>query len=132
MVILMDSVKTISKHNRSRISKMLIMLFDYWNLSAKDQLGLLGVSKNNRSPLHRYRRGDPLTNDRDKLDRVAILLSIHKSLRLLFPHNRNLVYSWMTTPNRAFNERTPTKLIDEQGMMGLYIVQNYLNRQIGR
>jgi uncharacterized protein (DUF2384 family) len=127
-----DAVKTVSEHNRSRISKMLIMLFKHWNLSTKDQLGLLGISKNNRSLLQRYRRGDPLTNDRDKLDRVAILLSIHKSLRLLFPHNRNLAYSWMTTPNRAFNEGTPTKLIDEQGMMGLYIVQNYLNRQIGR
>lgn len=128
----MDTVKIVSEHNRSRISKMLIVLFEHWNLSTKDQLGLLGVSKNSRSLLQRYRRGGPLTNDRDKLDRVAILLSIHKSLRLLFPHNRNMAYSWMTTPNRAFNERTPTKLIDEQGMMGLYIVRNYLNRQIGR
>lgn len=126
----MDSVKTISKHNRSRISKMLTTLFEHWNLSTKDQLSLLGVSKINRSLLQRYRRGGSLTNDRDKLDRVAILLSIHKSLRLLFPHNRNMAYSWMMTPNRAFNERTPTKLIDEQGMMGLYIVQNYFNRQI--
>lgn len=128
----MGTVKTVSEHNRSRISKMLIILFEHWNLSTKDQLGLLGVSKNNRSLLQRYRRGGPFTNDRDKLDRVAILLSIHKSLRLLFPHNRNMAYSWMMTPNRAFNERTPTKLIDEQGMMGLHIVQNYLNRQIGR
>lgn len=128
----MDTVKTVSEHNRSRISKMSIMLFEHWNLSTKDQLGLLGVSKNNRSLLQRYRRGGPLINDRDKLDRVAMLLSIHKSLRLLFPHNRNMAYSWMTTPNRAFKEGTPTKLIDEQGMMGLYIVKKYLNRQIGR
>lgn len=126
----MNTVKTVSEHSRSRTSKMLIVLFEHWNLTTKDQLGLLGVSKNNRSLLQRYRRGGSLTNDRDKLDRVAILLSIHKSLRLLFPHNRDMAYSWMTTPNRAFSGCTPTNLIDEQGMMGLYILQNYLNRQI--
>lgn len=111
---------------------MLIVLFDHWDLSVTDQLGLLGISKNNRSLLNRYRQGKPLANDRDKLDRATILLSIHKSLRLLFPHHRNLAYSWMTTPNRAFNESSPTKLIGEHGMMGLYIVQNYLHRQIRR
>lgn len=123
---------TISEHNRCRMSRMLVALFAHWKLPVKDQLGLLGASKSNRSLLTRYRQGSPLTNDRDKLERAAIFLSIHKSLRLLFPHNRDLAYSWMTTPNRAFNGDTPTKLIDEYGMMGLYMAQNYLNRLIAR
>jgi hypothetical protein len=118
--------------DRSRISKMLITLFDHWRLPTADQLGLLGASKENRGLLTRYRRGEPLANDRDKLERAGILLGIHKSLRLLFPQNRELAYAWMTTPNRAFDGRTPVRLIDEQGMIGLYTVRTYLDRQRGQ
>lgn len=128
-VIRMDTIFPLPEHNRCRISKMLTTLFDHWSLSAKEQLGLLGASKNNRGLLTRYRRGKPLANDRDKLERAVILLSIHKSLRKLFPQNRAQAYSWMTTPNRIFNGETPVKVIDEQGMMGLYIVQGYLRHQ---
>jgi hypothetical protein len=70
-------------------------------------------------------------NDRDKLERAGILLGIHKSLRLLFPHNRELAYGWMTQPNRAFQGLTPVALIDQQGMIGIYTVRAYLDRQRG-
>lgn len=132
MVIIIDNLQTLSEHNRIRISRMLIALFDLWNLSIREQLGLLGIRKTNRSLLRRYRQGKPLANDRDKLERAAILLSIHKSLHLLFPHHRELAYSWMKTPNCAFKESPPVNLIDELGIMGLYIVQRHLDRQIGR
>ena len=118
--------------NRSRISKMLITLFEHWQLNSKEQLSLLGLAKSNRAQLARYSQGHPITNDRDKLERAGILLGIHKSLRLLFPHNRDLAYAWMKTPNRAFNGATPTQLIDQQGMIGLYMVRAYLDRQRGQ
>lgn len=129
---LMDALAAPVEHDRNRISKMLVTLFDHWKLSTADQLGLLGASKENRALLSRYRRGEPLANDRDKLERAGILLGIHKSLRLLFPQNRALAYTWMTTPNRAFDGRTPVTLIDEEGMIGLYTVRAYLDRQRGQ
>ena len=128
----MDIVAVPIESDRGRISKMLVTLFDHWKLSTSDQLGLLGASKENRALLGRYRRGEPLANDRDKLERAGILLGIHKSLRLLFPQNRELAYAWMTTPNRAFDGHTPVNLIDKQGMIGLYIVRAYLDRQRGQ
>lgn len=111
---------------------MLMTLFDHWQLSTSEQLSLLGFSKENRATLSKYRKGQPLTNDRDKLERAGGLLGIHKSLRLLFPHDRELAYSWMKRPNRAFNGLTPTQLIDQQGMIGIYMVRSYLDSQRGR
>lgn len=118
--------------DRARIGPMLIRLFEHWKLSTAEQLSLLGLSKSNRTALTKYRQGQPLANDRDKLERASILLAIHKSLRLLFPHNRELAYQWMSQPNRAFGGATPVKLIDEQGILGLYIVRAYLDRQRGQ
>lgn len=63
------------------------------------------------------------------MERAGMLLGIHKSLRLLFPHNRELAYGWMTQPNLAFQGATPVELIGEQGMAGLSMVQAYLDVQ---
>lgn len=128
----MTTAVAYSEEDRGQLSKMLTTLFEHWKLTAKDQLTLLGVAPDNRALLSRYRKGAPIANDRDKLERASILLGIHKSLRLLFPQNRELAYAWMTTPNRAFNGCTPTQLIDQQGMIGLYTVRAYLDRQRGR
>lgn len=119
----------LSEDDRRQLSKMVTTLFDHWNLSVKEQLSLLGVSMENRALLARYRKGAPIANDRDKLERVSILLDIHKALRLLFPNNRELAYTWMTTPNRAFAGATPTQVVEQQGMLGLYSVRNYLDHQ---
>jgi hypothetical protein len=118
--------------DRGRVGKMLMNLFDHWRLSTSEQLSLLGLSKDNRAALTKYRKGAPLANDRDKLERAGHLLAIHKALRLLFPHQRELAYAWMSQPNRAFQGKTPTQLIDEQGILGLYMVRTYLDRQRGQ
>jgi hypothetical protein len=53
-------------------------------------------------------------------------------LRLLFPQNPDLAYRWVTTRNRAFDNRTPVEVIKEQGFAGLLIVRGYLDRARGR
>jgi len=73
-------------------------------------LALLGLSTTNRAALTRYRKGEPLASNRDLVERVGILMGIHRSLRLLFPHNRELAYSWMTQRNRAFDGMTPAEM----------------------
>lgn len=128
----MYSEKNMGGIDRSRIGKMLITLFDHWKLSTAEQLSLLGLSKDNRAILSKYRHGHPLANDRDKLERAGILLGIHKSLRLLFPYNRELAYGWMSQPNKAFDGQSPVKVIDREGMIGMYMVRSYLDVQRGR
>lgn len=117
--------------DRTRVGAILMKLFSHWQISTGDQLSLLGLSRDNRAALTKYRNGQPLSKDRDKLERAGVLLGIHTSLRLLFPHNRELAYGWMTQANRAFNGVSPVELIDEQGMAGLYMVRAYLDGQKG-
>lgn len=117
--------------DRSALAKMVMTLFDHWQLSTEDQAVLLGIASNNRSALMRYRKGDPIGNSRDQYERVGHLLGIHKNLRLLFPHNRDLAYRWMSTRNQAFNNFTPVEVIKEWGFAGLLMVRSYLDRARG-
>ena len=39
--------------------------------------------------------------------RFDLLLEIHACLRTLYPYDRELAYSWVTTKNKAFKGRAP-------------------------
>lgn len=115
---------------RERMARMLMQLFDHWQLTTAEQAALLGLSADNRSTLARYRKGDPLADSRDLLDRVGHLLGIHKSLRILFPQDRDLAYRWMTAPNRRLGGR-PVDVIVRHGFEGLLAVRRYLDFERG-
>ena len=119
-----------SREARSRLAAMITKLLDHWKLSTSEQAELLGLSSGSRSTLVRYRSGEPLADNRDLLDRAAHLLGIHKSLRLLFPHDRDLAYRWMTQPNRRLGAR-PVDLVLEHGFEGLLALRRYLDFQRG-
>ena len=61
------------------------------------------------------------------MERVGNLLGIHSSLRLLFPHNRALVYRWPTAPNLAFDNRSPVEIMVKRGLPGIGAVRGYLD-----
>lgn len=125
------SVDTGSRAARGRLAAMVTRLLEHWRLSAPEQAQVLGLSAGSRSTLVRYRGGEPLADSRDLLDRAAHLLGIHKSLRLLFPHDRDLAYRWMTEPNRRLGAR-PVDLVLERGFEGLLAVRRYLDFQRGQ
>lgn len=126
------TIETRSREGRTALAKMVMNLFDLWKLSAQEQMAFLGLSEGSRMSLTRYRKGEPLADNRDLLDRVANLLSIHQSLRVLFPQNRDIAYRWPTTPNRAFGGQSPAELIRKEGFLGLLIVKRYLDHERGR
>ena len=117
--------------DRGALAKMVMTLLDHWKLPTEDQAALLGLAISNRAALNRYRKGEPIGTNRDQFERVGHLLGIHKNLRLLFPQNRDLVYRWMTTRNRAFENLTPLETIKEWGFAGLLMVRAYLDRARG-
>jgi hypothetical protein len=125
------AVNPASRDARSRLAAMVTRLLDLWGLAAAEQAEVLGLSAGSRSTVVRYRGGEPLADSRDLLDRAGHLLGIHKSLRLLFPHDRDLAYRWMTQPNRHLGAR-PVDLIRERGFEGLLAVRRYLDFQRGR
>ena len=121
-----------ARESRERLARMLMELFDHWQISAADQAALLGLSAQSRSTLARYRRGEPLADSADLLARAGHLLGIHKALRILFPHDRDLVYRWIGAPNRRFAGASPLELMKRHGYEGILAVRRYLDFERGR
>jgi len=120
-----------ASQDRSALAKMVMQLFDHWDLNTEDQAALLGIATSNRAALTRYRKGEAIGTSRDQYERVGHLLGIHKNLRLLFPQNRDLAYRWMSARNKAFENLTPVEVIKEWGFSGLLMVRAYLDRARG-
>ncbi len=119
-----------SKEARVSLAKMVSRLFDHWDISSSDQCSLLGLATASRITLNRYRKCRPL-NNAELLDRVGHLLGIHKSLKIMFPHNKDLVYRWVTSPNQRFEGKTPMEIMCN-GYEGLLDVRRYLDFEYGR
>jgi hypothetical protein len=121
-----------SREARIVLARAVSRLFMHWQLSTADRLALLGLSEANRAALGRYERGQPLAASRDLLDRAGHLLGIHKSLKLLYPQNPEVVQMWMTSANRKFHGETPAEVVRRFGLPGLVMVRGTLDTMRGR
>ena len=117
--------------SRAALAKMAVRLFDLWDIPTSDQAVLLGLAGTSRSTLARYRKGAALDDNMDLLGRVGHLLGIHKALRIIFPHNRDLAYRWVRTPNQRFAGQRPVDIM-RGGYEGLLAVRRYLDFERGR
>ena len=113
-----------------RIGQMLLKLFEHWQLNTPQQLSLLGLDRESHIDPNEYLSLGSWAVDRDKLDRASILLGIHKSLRLLFPGNRDLAYQWISQPNKRFDGLTPVEIVEHHGILGMHMVRGYLDQQL--
>ena len=118
--------------SRERLARMAVALLDHWRLPPAEQAALLGLSPQSRSTVARYRRGEPLADNADLLARVGHLLAIHKALRIAFPHDLDLAYRWVSTPNRRFNGAAPFELMKRHGFEGILAIRRYLDFERGR
>lgn len=117
-----------SPESRKKLAVMLMKLFEHWELDQRSQLNLLGLSEESRSALNKYRKGESaLPKSRDMLDRAGYLLAIHKALRILYPKNPEIRYSWIHRHNKAFDNFTPLEVIQTQGVLGAARVARYLD-----
>ena len=121
-----------SRGSRERLARMVVQLLERWQLSAVDQATLLGLSANSRSSVARYRRGEPLADSPDLLARAGHLLGIHKALRIIFPHDLDLAYRWVSAPNRRFGGEAPLAIMRRHGYEGILAVRRYLDFERGR
>ena len=125
-----------SRATRERLGRVVVALLDHWGLSPADQATLLGLSAQSRSTVARYRKGEPLADSADLLARAGHLLGIHKALRILFPHDRDLAYRWVSTPNRRLGDRfgqtSPLEVMKKHGYEGILAVRRYLDFERGR
>ncbi len=120
-----------TRDERVVLARAVTRLFNLWQLSAVDQLMLLGLNESNRIALQRYAKGEALAANRDLLERVGHLLGIHKSLKLLFPKNPEIASGWMVSPNALFGGETPIAVVRRFGFAGLLMVRGTLDRMRG-
>ena len=120
-----------NRESRGRLALMVMKLLARWALSTAEQSAALGISADSRTTLARYRKGEPFADNRDLLDRAGHLLGIHKSLRIMFPHDPDLAYRWMTQPNLRLGTR-PVDIVIDHGFEGLLSVRRYLDFERGR
>ena len=116
-----------SSEARKKLARMVTRLFELWNLTTADQLELLGLSRTSRAQISKYRNGGAVPSSRDMLDRIGWLLSIHKSLRLLYPRNENIRYTWIKRRNRILDDQRPLDIMKYQGLIGVARVARYLD-----
>ena len=121
-----------SRASRERLARLVAQLLERWQVSAGDQATLLGLSTNSRSSVARYRRGEPLADSPDLLARAGHLLGIHKALRIVFPHDLELAYRWVSAPNRRFGGEPPLAIMRRHGYEGILAVRRYLDFERGR
>ena len=112
---------------RKKLARMVTRLFELWGLPTADQLELLGLSRTSRAQISKYRKGGALPSSRDMLDRIGWLLSIHKNLRLLYPRNENIRYTWVKRRNQILDDQRPLDIMKYQGLIGIARVARYLD-----
>lgn len=116
---------------RCRLAKMIMRLFVLWQISEEEQCLLLGCKSEESSILRGYRGGEPFPDSSELLQRASHLLSIHRSLRTIFPHQRDLAYRWISQRNRHFGGQRPLDLMLEN-MEGLLSIRRYLEIELSR
>ncbi len=104
-------------------------LADHWGLTNEETARLLGWSYGNkRTKIDNMRDGNtPLPADQDKFKRVTDLVNIHKSLRVLFPNERKLVYEWVKVPRERFGGYSALDVMLEDGQIGIAAIRRYVD-----
>lgn len=103
-----------------------------WNLSTEEITDLLGgISVRKYQELKRKAANNlPVNLRRDTIERISILLGIHKGLSVLAPENRkDMAYAWFNKPstNQLFNGKSIKQyLIDRKTVGALYDTRRYL------
>ena len=118
-----------SEQNRKVLAKSFFKLADHWNLSREEESGLLGWTyEQKRTQLDNLRKGNTsLPKDRDKVERIIDLINIHKSLRILFPYDRQVVYQWIKIPRERFGGHSALDVMLEDGKEGISAIRRYLD-----
>ncbi|CDZ95316.1 MbcA/ParS/Xre antitoxin family protein [Pseudomonas saudiphocaensis] len=128
-----DEAQLADEDGRRVLARVVTALFDRWKLDTEVQMQLLGMSPKSRKLLPRYRNGEQaLPGSRDNLDRAGYLLGIHKGLRLLFPEDEELRFSWVHRRNLALEGATPLEVMVRDGLIGIARVARLVDFQRGR
>ena len=112
------------------LSKAFWKLVEKYELKNSDLPAILGKDFDPKT-LKKYKESLSFPiGETDLILRAAHMLSIHWSLRVMYPHNPSLVYSWMKTKTPEFDNKSPLQILKESGyrsFIALMSIRNYLD-----
>lgn len=112
------------------LGRVVVSLLKKWNLSEEQQLALLGIETGDGASLSGHEIGaQPLPAAPEVVQRAAQLIAIHRSLRVLFPENEDLRFSWVARRNQAFGGSAPIDVMLSDGRNGVARVRAVLDQQ---
>lgn len=120
-------MSTMSEEERLELTRGILNMLDEWQIEAKDQLILLGLTDVPAREVKRLRDSRPLPDEPEIMQRVEHLISIADALRTTYPFSKRMGRLWMHKPNRKFRQRTPVETMVEDGIVGLVSVRSYLD-----
>lgn len=114
---------------RTTLTEAFFALTDHWKLSRQEEAQLLGWDYNEkRTALDAMRKGKSIINkDQDKIERMIDLVNIHKSLRVLFPTDRQAVYNWIKIKRERFGGFSALEVMLSDGKKGITAIRHYLD-----
>ncbi|EMK3671701.1 DUF2384 domain-containing protein [Vibrio parahaemolyticus] len=100
----------VGAHEKEVVDKAVKTLLRYWRVTDDEAASLLG-------------------KESDLPERQKQLLAIHRALRLLYPHNPELLYVWIRMRNSYLDDKRPLDLMLSGGQ-GFDDVIKYLNHSL--
>ena len=122
------------KLDRRRLSapglKAFFRIAELWDLTAEDQMKLLGLTS--RSTFFNWRRDTNVSLSKDTLERVSYILGIYKALTILLANDK-ASDAWIKQPNNAplFGGRSALDRMLSGQVADLFVVRQYLDAQRG-
>lgn len=117
-----------SDEEQAERTKAIMHVLNNWNLSAKDQLNLLGLPASIKARhIQHYQQEKTLPQSEEINERIDHLLGIEDALRTSFPHNQLMGALWLTTQHRRFENKAPLEIMLMQGLAGLISVRSHLD-----
>ena len=106
--------------------KLFLRLCDRWRLAVDARRALLGDIS--RPTYHNWKSGKVGTLSRDQLERISLVLGIHKGLKLLFADDTSAA-RWFLSPNRdlPFGGVSPLDRTLRGSIDDLYAVRRYID-----
>lgn len=106
--------------------RLFLKLADQWQLNVDQRCRLLGdISK---PTYHNWQKGKAGTLGRDQIERISLLLGIHKGLKLLFAEEAS-GQRWLKSTNSdvPFGGQSPLERALRGSIDDLYVLRRYID-----
>lgn len=122
----LDDLNPGSKASRTAETSAILRAFRYLAIPPDQQAALLNVDENT---IDTYLDGKTLADEAILLNRVRLIMAIHKALRHLFSGDAERAREWLRVPNERFDMAEPIELM-LLSLDGLKIVRSYLEGEV--